>query len=37
MWITMDNDNGLYREPSCTIVKFFYYLANLRRYYNGYF
>jgi hypothetical protein len=26
-----------HREPSCTIVKFFYYLANLRRYYNGFF
>ena len=26
-----------HRAPSCTIVKFFYYLANLCRYYNGYF
>ena len=33
----MDNDDGLYRESSCTIVKFFYYLANLRRYNNGIF
>lgn len=24
-----------HREPSCTIVKFLYYLANLRHYYNG--
>ena len=26
-----------HREPSCTIVKFFYYLANLRHYNNGIF
>ena len=32
----MDNDDGLYRESSCTIVKFLYHLANLRHYKNGY-
>ena len=37
MWFTMINNNGLYRSPSCTIVKFFYYLANLRHYNNGFF
>lgn len=31
----MDNDNVLYRVSSCAIVKFLYYLANLRDYYNG--
>ena len=33
----MTNNNGLYRAPSCAIVKFFYYLANLRHYNNGIF
>ena len=26
-----------HREPSCTIVKFLNYLANLRHYYYGFF
>jgi len=32
----MTNNNGLYRASSCAIVKFFYNLANLRHYYNGF-